>query len=644
MSEKAEAVFVADVGQFVSALTLLQAQVDALNAKFTNVGGHITGQFALMDNAAAHSATSMQGAAHAADGHKTSLSGLGHGLFAANEALRIVLSSTTFLDKQMNFLTPTTRGVIGSVQQVTAHMVVFDTILKMVTGHLGPVQAGLGFMAAKSIDATKTYQGLSSAAGTLARSIGALGQAFTHAGAEAATAVGTAASSMLSKVGPFILVAGAIMLVAKSLGLIAKGISAAAKFEDLQVSFATLTNDTEGANKAIAEFVSWADETPFDAMDLKGAARDLLAYGFHLKDLVPTMQDVGDLAAASQRPIADVASAFGQLKVGNFGAAFESFRRFGVTLSDLKGEGLEFDQNNSYQGSVETAMTAVHNIVNHKFNGAMKDLSGTWDGMITHLGSKVGILYRKFGDPIKEALKPALAGLIGLVGNLAPAAAAIGEVFARLARSGVGLGAMIARHFRVVIDLFGGPLMIVGRQVVGVFKEVWGIIEEVARLMGGSLYGQVSLFSAVLKPVLTFLATVLAMILAGVRVLVGMLHNAIEAALTLMRIAPFLVPTTAAPVRTGGREEPKDNSAEEKKIAEKLKTLDEREKKMRDSKLEMSSRRQLGAGSLHSGIFGLQKSRDHALEQLNVQREILNLMKAHKSSGGPGTGMPALEV
>ena len=59
----------------------------------------------------------------------------------------------------------------------------------------------------------------------------------------------------------------------------------------------------------------------------------------------------------------------------------------------------------------------------------------------------------------------------------------------------------------------------------------------------------------------------------------------------------------------------------------------------------MSSRRGLGAGSLHSGIFGLQKQRDHALEQFNVQREILNLMKSRVSTiGEGGTQMPALEI
>lgn len=68
-----------------------------------------------------------------------------------------------------------------------------------------------------------------------------------------------------------------------------------------------------------------------------------------------------------------MASAFTRIKAGDFGEAFERLRDFGIARKDLEAEGLTFDKDGQYVGTVEAAMKAVRAIVQRDFGGMMDE-------------------------------------------------------------------------------------------------------------------------------------------------------------------------------------------------------------------------------------------------------------------------------
>jgi len=142
------------------------------------------------------------------------------------------------------------------------------------------------------------------------------------------------------------------------------------------------------------------------------AGRQLLAFGFKVKELKPLLRDVGDLSAGMKKPLEEVAGVFGRIKAGSFGEAFERLREFGVSRQDLEGAGLKFDKGGGYAGSVNEAMEAVRGVIQTKFGGSMEKLSSTTSGLLSTLRGKISGIMTEFGRPLNDAIKPLLTGAI----------------------------------------------------------------------------------------------------------------------------------------------------------------------------------------------------------------------------------------
>lgn len=90
----------------------------------------------------------------------------------------------------------------------------------------------------------------------------------------------------------------------------------AADFEVTQTSFEGLLGGVDPARALLDDLRDFAETTPFSFPELSDAARKLLAFGFDAEEIVPTMQQLGDAAAAvgaSDSDINLVVRALGQI-------------------------------------------------------------------------------------------------------------------------------------------------------------------------------------------------------------------------------------------------------------------------------------------------------------------------------------------
>lgn len=119
--------------------------------------------------------------------------------------------------------------------------------------------------------------------------------------------------------GGFLKVA-AIGTAALGIGGIGFGIGLVAEAEQAEVAFTTMLGSADLAKQKLGELKQFAASTPFQLGELRSAAQQLLAFGVSADDLIPNMKTLGDLAAGTQKPIADFVDIFGKVKASGVAA------------------------------------------------------------------------------------------------------------------------------------------------------------------------------------------------------------------------------------------------------------------------------------------------------------------------------------
>jgi hypothetical protein len=248
-----------------------------------------------------------------------------------------------------------------------------------------------------------------------------------------------------------------------------KPVTLAGDMESLETSFRALLKNGPAAKSMVADLMQFADATPFNPEPVAQAGKQLLAFGFAAKSIKPLLSDIGDLAAGMGRPIDEVADAFGRLQSGQFGEAFQSLRRFGITMKDLEEQGLEFDKGGSFRGSTDKAVEAVRAIIRTKFGGGMEELSKTFQGKVSTMQGYWAALQRSLGEPIMESLKPGIEDAIKEFQRLTPVGKEIGKKIGD-SLSGA-LHAFNDGDMRTLSSRFGSAFESLGNTIKGVLLD-----------------------------------------------------------------------------------------------------------------------------------------------------------------------------
>lgn len=236
------------------------------------------------------------------------------------------------------------------------------------------------------------------------------------------------ASGMKANLLPLVASGGVIT----ALGL--KAVKAAGEMEQLEVAFTTMLGDADKAKGLLGEIADFAANTPFELTEVQKGSKALLAFGIEAENIIPSMKNLGDIAAGVGMPIDELATIYGKARTS--GTLFaedinqltergipiigELAEQFGVAESEVKGLVSE--------GKVgfEDLQTAFANMSGEggQFNNLMAAQSETLLGQWSNLQDSL----HQFAVSIGEQLLPAAVSFVDFMNTtLIPAVKSVVE-------------------------------------------------------------------------------------------------------------------------------------------------------------------------------------------------------------------------
>ncbi len=252
-------------------------------------------------------------------------------------------------------------------------------------------------------------------------------------------------------VSDFALAAAAAGTAAVGLGLV----KLAADAETLEVKFRTLLGSAAAAQDMMRQIGDFAASTPFQQLDIAGAAQKLLAFNVPAGEVMDRLQNIGDISALTGNSIGELAELYGKAHVQG--------RLFMEDINQLTGRGIPIIQELAEQFGV--AESEVRNLVSSgqvaasnisqafsdmtaaggQFHHGMQDLSKTTAGRFSTLRDNVELLGRSIGQKLLPLANQAVMVGIDLVQNYSDA----GEMALKLG-AGILAASVAMRTFTAV--------------------------------------------------------------------------------------------------------------------------------------------------------------------------------------------------
>lgn len=199
-------------------------------------------------------------------------------------------------------------------------------------------------------------------------------------------------------------------------------VGAASSFEQVEVAMTTMLGSAEQAKGVLSDLTQFAASTPFQFPELTDASKKLLAFGTPVKELLPTLRALGDVAAGVGIPIGDIAEIFGKARVQG--------RLFAEDINQLTGRGIPVISELAKQfgiaesevrGLVESGKVGFPQIKKvfsdltsegGQFAGMMDAQSKTLGGLFSTFKDNLGLIARDFGQALLPALKEVTAATL----------------------------------------------------------------------------------------------------------------------------------------------------------------------------------------------------------------------------------------
>ncbi len=192
---------------------------------------------------------------------------------------------------------------------------------------------------------------------------------------------------------------------------------ASAQIEKYNVTLKTMLGSTGAARDRMQEYFDIAKKTPFELSQVVEAGNQLQAIGRYSAE---TLTNLGDLAAASGKPIEQVMSAYSKLATGQKGEAVNMFRDLLISTEDwVKATGKGIKKNGELEASTEEMIAALPGLLQGKgYLGMMAEQAKTTEGQISNLKDGVFQLKVVLGDMLKPALNSVMGAASGMVGKM----------------------------------------------------------------------------------------------------------------------------------------------------------------------------------------------------------------------------------
>ncbi|MBR4584198.1 MAG: hypothetical protein IKO34_10405 [Bacteroidales bacterium] len=174
--------------------------------------------------------------------------------------------------------------------------------------------------------------------------------------------------------------------------------------ETYEVSLKNMLGTTDAARERMQEYFAIAKETPFDLPQVIEAGNKLQALGRYSEENVKML---GDLAAASGKPMEQAMSAFSKLASGQKGIAVDMFRDLMITTDDwTKATGKGVDKQGQLLATTEEMIAALPGLLKSKgYLGMMATQAETTAGKLSNLEDGIFQLKVAIGDRLSSSTK-----------------------------------------------------------------------------------------------------------------------------------------------------------------------------------------------------------------------------------------------
>lgn len=179
-------------------------------------------------------------------------------------------------------------------------------------------------------------------------------------------------------------------------------IESSAQVEQFSVALQTMLGNKQEADARMREYMDIAAKTPFELQQVVDAGNKLQALGRYSRE---NLTMLGDLAAATSKPIDQVMSAYAKLASGQKGLAVDMFRDLLITTKDWQeatGKGIK--ANGELLASTEEMIAALPGILAKKgFAGMMAAQSKTVTGQISNMRDAFFQLQAAIGERMRPS-------------------------------------------------------------------------------------------------------------------------------------------------------------------------------------------------------------------------------------------------
>lgn len=208
-------------------------------------------------------------------------------------------------------------------------------------------------------------------------------------------------------------------------------VDAAADLEVFETQFKTILGSSAAAQAQLKDLQEFAASTPFQLPGLALSTRQLLSFGVAQADVIPTLKNLGDLAAGAGAQIDELTIPFGRLISTQKLTLVEldKFADRGINiyaeLAKQTGASIKDIRDNISKGKVpfEEFTTAIENLTGPqgKFFNGMQSQSETLSGVLSTLQDNFFNLQGEIGKAFKPALISSAKTLTEVLKNFADA-------------------------------------------------------------------------------------------------------------------------------------------------------------------------------------------------------------------------------
>ena len=241
--------------------------------------------------------------------------------------------------------------------------------------------------------------------------------------------VDRAGKEIKSSSGSLLGVGAALGGVFAASGLALKGfIHESSKLEDAEVRFGGLLRSAKAGKEHIKDLVDFTAKTPFLFEGVAEASKQLIAFEVPADEVMHRLKNLGDISAATGRPLSSLAVIFGQVsQEGKLtGERLRQLSEAAVPISSALAKTMGVAQS-SIKGlvtagaiDVETFKKAMDSISQEGglAAGAMIKLSKTLSGVISNVIGNFSILQQRIGERFLPLMKSVGATMVELLDKI----------------------------------------------------------------------------------------------------------------------------------------------------------------------------------------------------------------------------------